>query len=79
MAFGSVVIHFQAYFCFFRLSPGVSTPYKLEDQIVLAEDFHPLLVTVKLLEPALSHLHQEEIVFVVIVKLLMMFMTEIAP
>ena len=60
MAFGSVVIHFQAYFCFFRLSPGVSTPYKLEDQIVLAEDLHPLLVTVKLLEPALSHLLKKQ-------------------
>ena len=79
MAFGSVCDTFPSILRFFRLSPGVSTPYKLEDQIVLAENLHPLFMTIKLLEPALSHLHQEEIVFVVIVKLLMMFMTEIAP
>ena len=36
-------------------------------------------MAVKFLEPSLCNLHQEEIIFVVIVKLLMMFMTEVAP
>ena len=36
-------------------------------------------MAVKFLEPSLCNLHQEEIIFVVIMKLLMMFMTEVAP